>query len=50
MFVVLDTFEIVSSIKWYHDYSHKHDKLFLGTRERCISYVQMATSEQLVIK
>lgn len=50
MFVVLDTFEIVSSIKWHHDYSHKHDKLFLGTREQCVRYVQIAASKQLAIK
>lgn len=50
MFVVLDTFEIVSSIKWHHDYSHVHEKLFLGTKEQCVNYVQLAASEQLLLK
>lgn len=46
MFVVLDTLKIVSTSQWHHDYCHAHDKLFLGTREGCINYVQLATSKQ----
>lgn len=48
MYVVLDTLTIVTSIKWYKDMCHAHEKLYVGTYEECLVFVQREAAKQLV--
>lgn len=47
MYVVLDTLAIVTSIKWHMDMCHTHEKLYVGTHEQCLAFVQKETAKQL---
>lgn len=47
MYVVLDTLDVVTTLKWHMDMCHAHEKLYVGTYEECLVFVQREAAKQL---